>query len=156
MLTNDFIELLEVLDGFPLTIEGYYQHQAEIMRSVIDRYNTIHGHQVDQSTERLLYALLKEKCRALLEARTEWITIPVEAESGISCRIDGIVFTGTAIIEPKRIVVYLTEGRIQKTCLLYDFAPCIFTKEPFIGSPANQFGQNRAKILFLDTCGKFL
>lgn len=146
--------VLQALDDFPLTLEEYLEHRQEITLRAIEHYRQRYGLQ-DNTPDGVIDNILKAKCRALLAGKTHWITVPMDKASPISCLIKGTRFEGRAHIDPKSIRISLNEGP-SKECILLDLAPCIFTEEPFIGSPANEYGQKCAKDLFLDICGETL
>ena len=146
--------VLLALDDFPMTAEEYLGHRQEVTRRAIEHYRQRYRLH-DNTPDGAISEILKAKFRALLAAEADWIALPVEADSRVSCRINDTRITGTVRIDPKRIRISLDDGP-SKECILLDLAPCIFTDEPFVGSPANEYGQNRAKNLFIEICGEFL
>lgn len=144
--------ILLALDDFPMTAEEYFSHQQEITMSAIEHYRQMYGF-YDNTADGVIAEILKAKCRALLAAKVDWIAVPIDTDSPISCCIKDAQFDGRAHIEPKMIRISLKDGT-SKECILLDLAPCIFTEEPFVGSPASEYGRNRAKDLFLDICGE--
>lgn len=154
MGTNTITQVIQALDSFPMTAEEFLGHRQEVTKHAIEHYRQMHGPH-DSAAEGAISEILKVKFRALLAAKADWIDIPVDADSRISCRILDTQITGRVRIDPKKIKVSVDNGA-SKECILLDLAPCIFTDEPFAGSPANEYGRNRAKDLFLDICGEHL
>ena len=134
--------VLLALDDFPMTAEEYLGNRQEVTRRAIEHYRQMLYCLHDNTPDGAISEILKAKFRALLAAEADWIALPVEADSRVSCRINDARITGRARIDPKRIRISLDDGP-SKECILLDLAPCIFTDEPFVGSPANEYGQNR-------------
>lgn len=155
MRTNMITQVIQALDSFPMTAEEYINHQHEVTMRAIAHYCQMCGLHDGAATDGIIAELLKAKYRALLAAEAQWIALPVDAHSLISCRINDTLISGTVLIDPKRINVSLDDGA-SKECILLDLAPCIFTEEPFMGSSANEYGRSCAKDLFLDICAEAL
>ena len=154
METNKITQVIQALDNFPMTVEEFLGHQNEVTKRAIKHYRQMCG-SYDSAIDSVISEILKAKRRALLAAEVHWFALPAEAGSHISCCFNGTRITGTARIDPKRIKVSLDDGT-SKECILLDLAPCIFTDEPFVGSPASEYGQKRAKEMFLDICAEAL
>lgn len=154
METNIVTKVIQALDSFPMTAEEFLGHRHEVTKRAIEHYRQMYGPH-GSTDDGLISEILKAKCRALLAAEARWIALPAYAESRIACCINDTQMTGTARIDPKKIKVSSDDGA-SKECILLDLAPCIFTDEPFVGSPASEYGQERAKDLFLDICAEAL
>lgn len=147
-------QTIEALDDYLFTIDEYILLFPTTISKAIEH---IHNKSRIDNAEIpmwLVEEILRTRFRSMLSSKTEWKTIPEYNGSVISCCLDGVLFQGKAIIEPKIVCVTLDSNNMSKKSILHEWAPYIYTKEPFIGSPAASLGIDCAKDLFLDLCGE--
>lgn len=149
-------QTIQALESFVFSADEYYLHPAEVMHRAAEHVTKGTNCTLEELSISLVSEILRAKFRSILESRADWVTIPIQCDSKVSCRMDGVLFQGEARIEPKRIKVSLDDGGISRECLIHNLAPCIFTEEPFIGSPASCDGEACAKDLFLEICSEAL
>lgn len=152
MRNEQITKTIQALDDFVFTPEEYCLNITETTNRAIEHIQRISQEWVEKETILLVSEILRCKYRSMLEKKVEWIVVPIKNKSDISCRLDGTLFCGKALIAPKRISVSLDQEGLMRECVLYDWAPAIFTESPIIGSSATQEGKERAKELFLEIC----
>lgn len=147
---------IQALESFVFSPEDYYLHFADTTRHAMDHVMKETGYDQGALPVSLISDILRARLISMLSAKAEWVLIPVHSESIISCKLDGTLFCGNARIEPKRIRVSLCDDAISKECIIHQWAPDLFTEEPFPGSNASSEGEECAKELFLEICGEAL
>ena len=152
MRNEQITKTIQALDDFEFTAEEYCLNITETTNRAIEHIQRLSREQVGKEIILLVSEILRCKYRSMLEKKVEWIIVPIKNSSDISCRLEGSLFRGKALIAPKRISVCLDQEGLKRECVLHDWAPAIFTESPFDGSPATHEGQERAKELFLEIC----
>lgn len=149
---NNLTDLLWAFDSFPLSLEEYSKDGGKTVLQKADKYiSELLPEVPPEERERFLLPAIRRACLSLLYARAEWKQEPGGHSAKIQCTIDDTILEGKAVIEPKRVLVKMKdkEKTLSKACMLLDWAPRLFTEEPFTGSPANEEGQKLARELFL-------
>ena len=143
-------ETVRGLDDFYFTIQDYALDGGK--RVIAQANEHLHQrHNVGVVPEDCLSSIVQAKYRSMIMESVSWIRLPAEGATEISFSRDNIVVSGKVIIEPKKVHVELSfAGKIySKDSILLALTPRIYTKDPFIGSPANSEGEECAKVIFL-------
>lgn len=149
-------QTIQALESFVFSPDDYYLHFADTTRGAMNHVMKETGYDREELPIGLISEILRARLITTLSTKTEWVSIPVFPESVISCKMDGTFFCGNAHIEPKRVRVSLCDEAISKECIIHQWAPDLFTEEPFPGSNASSEGEECAKELFLEICGEAL
>ena len=139
-------------DEFTFTLEEYTKDDGRTVRRDAEEYLAGRLHGIPSELIKIfLYPAIRRRCLSLLTSEAEWKNCPSEHCSALKCTIGGMEVCGQSVIEPKKIHVKLVIGNriLTKNSLLHEWAPRIFTDEPYIGSPANEEGKRVARDLFL-------
>lgn len=145
-------ELVQAFGAFPFTLEEYSKDDGrtvsrEAMSFLVERLPEVSGDVIHS----FLHQAIRGRCLSLLTTNAEWKACPSEYCSSLKCTVWGKEISGHSIIEPKRIHVEMSNGNqtLTKDSSLHEWAPRIFTTEPYVGSPANEEGRRVAMEMFL-------
>lgn len=158
METNITADLAGAFDGFSFTLKEYAEDGGrEIRRKAGDYLGARFPGLPASARNEFLSVALRGRCLSMLSQRTEWKSKPSGHHSEVELTVDGKPVKGETIIEPKRILARLScHGHtVSKECILLDWAPRIFTEEPFVGSEAGDEGRMQAMKMILLLCLEF-
>lgn len=145
-------ELVNAFNGFAISLDEYLNDGGESLLHKAEEYLAVRVPEIPPEARCVfLLQAIRRRCLSILSDKTKWIESPRGHRSELECAIEGQTVTGSAVIEPKKIAVSMNRDGIacSKECRLLDWAPRLFTMDPFIGSPANEEGERCAKELFL-------
>lgn len=99
-------------------------------------------------------------CRRKMMESAEWEPLPAPLEDGgrITCRIGGRAVSARVDVSPKRLAVTMDLPRRWTTSvmMLDTLAPVIFTRYPYEGSEAGEYGEDAARRLLVVQYYSFL
>ena len=155
METNVTADLAGAFDGFSFTLSEYAEDGGRAVRRKAGDYleDRFAGLPTSVLNEFLSVAL-RGRCLSMLSERVEWKKEPLGHHSEVELIVDGDSIKGETTIEPKRILARLScHGHTaSKECILLDWAPRLFTEDPFVGSEAGDDGRALAKEMLLLLC----
>lgn len=152
-------ELLKAFEGYDFRLEDYTRDSGETVMKEAGKYLGMMLPDVpDETVRRFLSFAIRQRCLELLLEKMEWSGPPQGHRSAMECTLDNRRLKGSVTIEPKKIHAEIPtgEGVAAKDCFLLDWAPKLFTEDPFIGSPACREGMRRARELFASLCLEYL
>lgn len=148
-------ELLKAFEGYDFRLEDYTKDGGKTVMGEAEEYLGMMLPEVSAETVRqFLSFAVRQRCLELLLDKMEWSGPPPGYRSAVECTLDKRRLKGSVTIEPKKIHVEIPtgEGVATKECILLDWAPKLFTEDPFVGSPACREGRRKARELFASLC----
>lgn len=145
-------DLVKAFDGFTISLDDYLRDGGKTLLREADIYLAEMLPEIPEEVRAgFLQSAIHRRCLSILSDTTEWKKGPRGHRSGLECAIGGKTVTGNAIIEPKKITVSMDRdgNACSKECRLLDWAPRLYTIEPFIGSLPNEEGKRLARELFM-------
>lgn len=107
----------------------------------------------DKPLAREVGGYLDAVCNRKMMDSAEWETMPAPLEDGgrITCRIGGRSVSARVDVSPKRLAVTMDLPRRGTTSvkILETLAPVIFTRYPYEGSEAGEYGEDVARRLLV-------
>ena len=91
--------IIRSLDSFTFSVKDYLSDSGtsvnrQALAYIANRLGTDAVIQIDVLVSRIL----KEKCLDMMMQHTEWLCVPHNSRSQVACIIEGVLFSGTAII----------------------------------------------------------
>jgi len=153
MKDQQITNIIQALDSFTFSVKDYLQDGGTSVNRLAlvylaNRLGTDAVIQIDVLVSRIL----KGKCINMMIQGAKWLCVPQNSRSQVACIIEGVRFSGTVTIEPKKIQVKVTNGGKTRTCIIHPWSSSVFTEEPYIGSRSTPEGERCARNLFLETC----
>ena len=144
--------VIAAMDDFPFSLEDWFRDgglkvSKEAAAHVLGKDPLLQ----ETPVEGILEHLLSARCRSEMESSVRWVKDPSPSDPTLGFDAGDKRIEGRCRIEPKRVRVTLVRGgkqRCRETVIL-DWAPRIYTLEPFMGSPANGDGLDAARRLLL-------
>ena len=155
METNITADLAGAFDEFSFTLSEYAEDGGrEVRRKAVGYLEGRCPGVPEADRNGFLSIAIRGRCLSMLAERTQWKSEPSGHHSEVELTVDGESVMAETIIEPKRILARLScHGHtVSKECKLLDWAPRLFTQEPFVGSEAGEEGRAQAMKMILLLC----
>lgn len=151
MDTSIASRVIAAMDDFPFSLEDWVRDCTLVSREAATHVLSREPGLEEDSVEGILEHLLPARCRSEMESTVRWVKDPSPSDPTLGFDAGDKRIEGRCRIEPKRVRVTLVRGgrRHCRETVILDWAPRIYTLEPFIGSPANGDGLDAARRLLL-------